>query len=322
METMTSIRRLTLLLSVIAIALLLAGGMAIAATIIGTSESDDITGTAEADSLAGGGGNDAIEGLASGDAITGDDGHDVIWGGDTAGTTDDGDDISGGEGDDWIAGGRGADSVSGGPGNDTIEEFPTNEVAQDNVQGGYGDDVIDVANDTASKDLVSCGPGSDEVRVDSLDVVANDCEVVEQATANSPELDPTTDAPAEGPLTSSSGGDVQTSGFNCNGQSDNPHRSTKKDQVSAKARTWCENNQYLVYTKSELWRWRWSGWRFLDADESYQYYWWHSGNTRVAWGCNYRDDYWYKIISYHQAKNNGNMWDKLTSNTSDRKLLC
>ena len=48
----------------------------------------------------------------------------------------------------------------------------------DNLVGRGGNDVIDVINRPAAKDVVVCGDGFDRVLADSKDVVAPDCERV------------------------------------------------------------------------------------------------------------------------------------------------
>jgi hypothetical protein len=77
-----------------------------------------------------------------------------------------------GDGADRVFGGPQADDVHGGPGNDTIKG---NE-GRDVLSGDGGDDMIDAAD--ALPDQIACGPGTDDVDADFVDVVADDCELV------------------------------------------------------------------------------------------------------------------------------------------------
>lgn len=83
----------------------------------------------------------------------------------TSGAGDD--DLHGGPGADILRSGSGADLVNGGSGQDTVDT-------------GSGDDEIDVREGliVGERDTVTCGAGTDRVRVDLSDVVADDCEVV------------------------------------------------------------------------------------------------------------------------------------------------
>jgi Ca2+-binding RTX toxin-like protein len=103
---------------------------------------------------------DVLLGTAAGDRIYG-------WAGP--------DRILGGGGDDRISGGSGDDVVSGGPGNDVIDP----SLGRDRVNGGPGNDLIKTRG--GERDVVTCGPGVDVAEVDTLDVVAQDCEVVRVA---------------------------------------------------------------------------------------------------------------------------------------------
>lgn len=94
--------------------------------------------------------------------------------------------IRGGSGVDWLKGGELNDFIEGGPG-------------ADNLGGGGGDDFIDAFDDgydfgpNSDQRGVSCGPGADSVRLDSLPLsfvrgngislfgeVASDCETIER----------------------------------------------------------------------------------------------------------------------------------------------
>jgi Ca2+-binding RTX toxin-like protein len=71
-------RRLVLLLAVMASALVLASGVALAVTKIGTDGGDFLMGTKGSDELVGRGGNDWIEGRAGKDVISGGPGGDTL----------------------------------------------------------------------------------------------------------------------------------------------------------------------------------------------------------------------------------------------------
>jgi hypothetical protein len=80
----------------------------------------------------------------------------------------------------------GDDVISGGPGRDEIAgDRPArcNELHCD-ITDGYGNDVIDARDGEA--DSVSCGPGTDKVTADAIDVIAPDCEQVDGARVESP----------------------------------------------------------------------------------------------------------------------------------------
>jgi hypothetical protein len=85
----------------------------------------------------------------------------------------------GGPGNDAVQGGLGSDNLVGGDGNDFMlgGEFEP-PAAKDALSGGAGNDVIDVINNPAGKDVVACGSGFDRVLADRADVVAPDCERV------------------------------------------------------------------------------------------------------------------------------------------------
>jgi Ca2+-binding RTX toxin-like protein len=114
-------RRITLLLMLMATALLAASGVALAKTLIGGPGPDRIDGTRAADQLEGRGGNDFIRGYAGRDRILGQDGNDVLGAGPTreAGV----DAVEGGRGNDIISTynkPRALDYLSCGPGKDTL----------------------------------------------------------------------------------------------------------------------------------------------------------------------------------------------------------
>ena len=84
-----------------------------------------------------------------------------------------------------IMGTHGADDLRGGPGDDLLASegawgASPEDTAPDTVRGAGGDDLIDTVSDPPSRDVVSCGPGQDEVQADPEDEVAEDCERVQR----------------------------------------------------------------------------------------------------------------------------------------------
>lgn len=188
--------RLTLMLTVVTTAVLLASGAALAAVFNGTAADDNLAGTAEADELYGRGGNDVLRGLAGDDLVDGDEGGDELYGGNVAGEGVGVDTLRGELGNDGLMGGPGADNLSGGANDDLIVDGPADDAADDTIAGGGGNDDVNAANVPAAKDTISCGEGTDRVRADDLDAVASDCENVERITLQeTSEPDPSGDAP-------------------------------------------------------------------------------------------------------------------------------
>jgi Ca2+-binding RTX toxin-like protein len=121
--------------------LLLGGGVALADTIDGTSEADDLVGTDKDDVIHASGGADYLSGLAAPDLLYAGAGNDTVVGR---------------EGNDRIYGNSGSDTLVGEDGNDTINSA--------------GDGV---------KDVLKCGQGdADTVYVDKIDWVKKNCENV------------------------------------------------------------------------------------------------------------------------------------------------
>ena len=166
-------RRTMLLMAATALALLVASGVALAATIncpnasggycYGTNVGDALYGTFKVDRMYGYGGADLMYGYGRGD---------YMYGGDESGW---GDKMLGGRGADRMNGEGGDDALYGGNGNDTIN-------------GGGGDDLVqgDNGNDTlrtgtgvnrvnaqdGQRDWIICGNPSDLVYYDrGLDVL-------------------------------------------------------------------------------------------------------------------------------------------------------
>lgn len=133
--------------------------------------------------------------VATGVLFTGDDAPNVVvatevgspstlnglGGNDLLSGTDRADTLDGGAGDDELNGGYGNDTVTGGAGKDTINaDRPgrCNELHCDISPGSAADTVF--ARD-GEADSITCGPGTDRVVADVVDVVADDCETVERA---------------------------------------------------------------------------------------------------------------------------------------------
>ena len=180
-------RRTILLLATMTLTLLVASGVALAVTKIGTNGPDTLSGTNGDDILVGRSGNDELFSLAGEDTLLGGPGKDVVFGGRIVGSCCDDNDISGGDknlnggpGNDDVNGGRGSDNILGGRGNDIVFEGAEPDVAKiDNISAGAGNDGVWVLNwSPVGKDVLSCGSGFDRVLADRKDVVADDCEKV------------------------------------------------------------------------------------------------------------------------------------------------
>jgi Ca2+-binding RTX toxin-like protein len=208
-------RRTIVLLTTMALTLLVASGVALAVTKIGTNGPDTLRGTNGADNLLGKGGNDVLFALGGRDNLLGGEGKDWLFGGNegrafggdknlVGGPGNDGvqggigsdtlfgasgndfvngdngsDSVSGGEGRDFVDGAKGADRMLGGGGGDFLVDGPIDEAAKDDVlSAGDGNDIIATDHVPAVRDLVSCGGGFDRAIVDRKDVVAGDCERV------------------------------------------------------------------------------------------------------------------------------------------------
>jgi Ca2+-binding RTX toxin-like protein len=170
-------RRLVLLLTAMALALLLASGVALAVNKIGTDGPDTLRGTNGNDNLLGRGDNDILFALNGRDNLLGGPGNDWL---DTRrmGFRSGDKNMVGGSGNDAVIGGRGSDNVLGEEGNDLVADGPEREFATDRLTAGDGNDVVAVVNRPAFKDLVTCGEGFDRVLADRKDVLADDCEKV------------------------------------------------------------------------------------------------------------------------------------------------
>ncbi len=172
-------RRVVLMLAAMALALLLASGVALAVNKIGTNGPDTLRGTHGDDNLLGKGGNDELFAQRGNDNLLGGPGKDVITAETERGRSYGGEkNMVGGPGNDFVFGGKGSDNVVGGRGNDyLIDGFEVNP-KKDAISAGDGNDGLWVWNRPAGEDVVTCGSGFDRVAADRLDKVARDCEKV------------------------------------------------------------------------------------------------------------------------------------------------
>ena len=175
-------RRVFLLLTVMAAALVVGSGLALAVNKVGTQGRDFLKGTAGADNLIGKGETDLIFGLAGKDTLLGGPGKDVVFGGSFSGGWGlalGGDKhVVGGPGNDVVGGGKGSDNVQGQGGNDLLDGGEYDRPVKDTLSGGGGNDLFFVDNDPAGEDVVTCGDGMDWVFADRKDMVAPNCEKV------------------------------------------------------------------------------------------------------------------------------------------------
>jgi Ca2+-binding RTX toxin-like protein len=172
-------RRVVLVLAAMTIALLLASGVALAVTKIGTSGPDTLRGTNGNDNLIGRGGNDELYPLDGRDNVLGGAGKDCLVCATRQHRFFTGDkNLDGGPGNDFLWSGKGTDNVVGGEGNDLLSDDGGREFSKDILSGGPGNDVIDVLHYRSARDRVVCGSGFDRVAANSKDVVAPDCEKV------------------------------------------------------------------------------------------------------------------------------------------------
>lgn len=160
-------RRTMLLVAAGALALLVASGVALAASIscpnapggkcYGTNAGDGMYGTDRVDRMYGFGGADLMYGYRSGDRMYG--GNESGWG----------DKLLGQRGEDKMKGNRGDDALYGGNGDDVVY----GDRGDDLIQGGYGNDALytgygydQVNAQDGERDLIVCGPGADLVYYD------------------------------------------------------------------------------------------------------------------------------------------------------------
>jgi hypothetical protein len=175
-------RRTILLLATMVLTLLVASGVALAVTKIGTNGPDTLRGTNGDDNLLGKGGNDEFLSLNGRDNLLGGPGRDCLlcvtetsgaccraFAGDK--------NLLGGPGNDFVWAGKASDNVVGGEGNDLLFDGTLHEFSKVRISGGPGNDVIG-GQYRSARDLVVCGSGFDRVAANREDVVAPDCEKV------------------------------------------------------------------------------------------------------------------------------------------------
>jgi len=135
-------RKTLVALAVVAMTLLLVGGVVLAKSI--TCTGGTCNGTKKADQIIGSVGADTINGRGGADTIDG---------------------------------GNGNDTINGGGGNDRITDIGVVPDV-DIITGGSGDDIIDVREGDVNdaQDNVDCGPGTDTIFFDATDLRAN-CEI-------------------------------------------------------------------------------------------------------------------------------------------------
>jgi Ca2+-binding RTX toxin-like protein len=189
-------RRVTLMLAAMVLAMLVASGVALAVTKTGGPGDDVLRGTNQRDTLEGGGGDDVLIGLAARDFMAGGTGKDTLEGGrgndvvlggpppqgpnrppeqERPGASDT---VKGGRGADVVDGAAGADALFGGPGGDFISDGENRRGATDTLDGGPGDDFFWPRNEPAGMDIVLCESGRDRVFADRADIISDDCERV------------------------------------------------------------------------------------------------------------------------------------------------
>ncbi len=189
-------RRIVLVMAAMALALLLASGVAWAVTKVGGPGPDVLRGTNNRDTLEGRGGTDVLTGLGARDLMAGGTGEDTLEGGrgndsmlggpappcprcpleqERPGASDT---VKGGGGDDDVDGAAGADALYGGGGDDLVTDGENRRGAPDTLDGGPGNDLFGPRNEPGGSDVVFCGSGRDWVFADRRDVISEDCERV------------------------------------------------------------------------------------------------------------------------------------------------
>ena len=140
--------------------------------VVGTSGDDVIRGTSGNDVIRGKGGDDAVCAMGGDDVVVGGKGDDDIDGGPGSDTLRGGggaDRLLGDVGNDTLAGGGGSDILLGGRGSDTLKAGGQADVLHggigaDVLQGGRGNDIL-FASETGDIDTMEGGPGDDVVDV-------------------------------------------------------------------------------------------------------------------------------------------------------------
>jgi Ca2+-binding RTX toxin-like protein len=174
-----------------AVTLVVAGGVALALNKVGTNGPDTLSGTNKSDFLSGRDGGDDIYGLGGTDNLQGGPGKDFLFGGRCADFRSDGScadfrissgnkNLVGGTANDYLNGGLGSDNIAGQEGDDLLWGGTYRDTTIDVLSGGEGNDAFFVAREepAAKKDIVSCGDGRDQVLADRADVLRGKCERV------------------------------------------------------------------------------------------------------------------------------------------------
>ena len=148
-------RRTLLFVSTMALVVLVACGVALAASInCPTGAGGECKGTNQGDALYGTSGVDSMYGFRGSDLMNGNGGGDFMYGGDESGL---GDKMRGGTGADLVNGQGGNDLIEGGPGRDTLRT-------------GTGSDRVEAQDGT--EDTIICRGSNDAVLYDrGLDVL-------------------------------------------------------------------------------------------------------------------------------------------------------
>ncbi|GEM_PF-2024464 len=171
---MKTVGRVGLVLVMVVVALVVGGGVALAAVKYGTDGRDSLIGTTDEDVLYGRGASDFLAGKGEGDVLYGEDGDDFMHGGAVGwGMAPDGEDkLFGGKGADCMFGGSENDVLHGGDGNDDMGHYCYEfifDTGNDVFYGGSGNDNITALEDrpqnteAQERDLVFCGAGKDTV---------------------------------------------------------------------------------------------------------------------------------------------------------------
>jgi Ca2+-binding RTX toxin-like protein len=131
-------------------------------SVVGTEGNDSLVGSTLRDEIVGLGGNDWIEGGAGGDFLYGGAGIDTILGGDGDDLLLGGEYMFGQGGNDWLYPAAVA-TADGGDGNDNFYLNATTgyEAAQTVLQGGFGNDYVQITPDFKSLVVYDGGPGWD-----------------------------------------------------------------------------------------------------------------------------------------------------------------
>src|SRR4028119_1763150 len=142
-----TVRRVSLFLLVMAVALIVGSGVALAAVKFGTDGRDSLIGTNSEDVLYGRGGSDGLAGREEDDVLYGEGGGDFMHGGRVGwGMAPDGEDkLFGGNGSDCMFGGSQDDVLHGGEGNDDMGHYCYEfimDTGNDVFYGGSGNDDI------------------------------------------------------------------------------------------------------------------------------------------------------------------------------------